>query len=54
MLHIEHPVRTATRLDDAMPIDMDATLFVALELRAHPEISESGSVRLSRLRIPVA
>jgi len=23
-------------------------------LRAHPEISESGSVRLSRLRIPVA
>jgi len=32
MLHIEHPVRTATRLDDAMPIAMDATLFVALEL----------------------
>jgi len=32
MLHIEHPVRTATHLDDAMPIAMDATLFVALEL----------------------
>jgi len=32
MLHIEHPVRTAPRLDDAMPIAMDATLFVALEL----------------------
>jgi len=32
MPHIEHPVRTATRLDDAMPIAMDATLFVALEL----------------------
>ncbi len=32
MLHIEHPVRTATHLDDATPIAMDATLFVALEL----------------------
>ena len=32
MLDIEHPVRTAIRFDNAMPIDMDATLFVALEL----------------------
>jgi len=32
MLHIEHPVRTATHLDHATPIAMDATLFVALEL----------------------
>ena len=32
MLHIEHPSQTATRLDDATPIDLDATLFVALEL----------------------
>ncbi len=32
MLYIEHPARTAARPDDAMPIDMDATLFVALEL----------------------
>ncbi len=32
MPNIEHPVRTATRLDHATPIDMDATLFVALEL----------------------
>ncbi len=32
MPHIEHPARTAARSDDAMPIDRDATLFVALEL----------------------
>ncbi len=32
MPNIEHPVRTATRFDHATPIDMDATLFVALEL----------------------
>jgi len=32
MLHIEHPVRNATRVEHAMPIAMDATLFVALEL----------------------
>ncbi len=32
MLHIEHPVRTATHLDHATPTAMDATLFVALEL----------------------
>jgi transposase len=32
MPNIEHPVRTATRVDHATPIAMDATLFVALEL----------------------
>ena len=32
MPNIEHPVRIAARSDDATPIDMDATLFVALEL----------------------
>jgi transposase len=32
MPSIEHPVRTAARPDGAMPIDIDATLFVALEL----------------------
>jgi len=32
MLHIEHPVRIATRAEHDMAIAMDATLFVALEL----------------------
>jgi transposase len=32
MPNIEHPVRTTTRSDGATPIDMNATLFVALEL----------------------
>ena len=32
MPHIEHPAETAARSNNAMPIDLDATLFVALEL----------------------
>ncbi len=32
MPHIDHPARTATRADNALAIDMDATLFMALEL----------------------
>ncbi len=32
MPNIENPVRTATRSDNATPIDLEATLFVALEL----------------------
>lgn len=31
MLHIEHPVRTATRAVHDIPVAMDATLFVVLE-----------------------
>jgi transposase len=32
MPNIEHPAHAAAHSDDGMPIDMDATLFVALEL----------------------
>ena len=32
MLNIDHPAAVAARSDPAMAIDMDATLFAALEL----------------------
>ena len=54
MLHIEHPVRTATRLDDAMPIAMDATLFVALELSLSSWVivaSAPGEDKISKHRV---
>jgi len=43
MLHIEHPVRTATRLDGAAPAAMGATLFVALELSLWSWVVAAGA-----------
>ena len=54
MPNIEHPVRTATRVDHATPIDMDATLFVALELSLSSWVivaSAPGEDKISKHRV---
>ncbi len=54
MPNIEHPVRTATRVDHATPIAMDATLFVALELSLSSWVvvaSAPGEDKISKHRV---